>query len=293
MAINQQEKDIMSTYLADEAKDVEVEGPSATFTYRRMGPRGGVPLVLLNRFRGTIDWWDPEFLDYLATDHDVIVFDNVGVGYTNGEPRDSLDGFAEGAIEFIEALGLAQADLLGWSLGGIVAQRVAVRRPELVRKLIVAGSGPAGWVPGAPDMSEKVLGIMAKPDADTDDVLYLFYPETGAARASGQEHFGHVSTRLAAGGPAISEEAALGMLTAVGKLLEVPFDQVKAELESIKQPVLYANGLHDVMIPAHASYVAVQHLENATLVLYSDAGHAFLFQHAEEFATQVATFLAA
>ncbi|WP_406468608.1 alpha/beta fold hydrolase [Streptomyces sp. NBC_01594] len=283
----------MSTYLADKAEGLTVEGPSATFTYRRMGPQGGVPLVLLNRFRGTIDWWDPEFLDYLAADHDVIVFDNVGVGYTDGEPRVSLEGFAEGAIEFIDTLGLAQADLLGWSLGGIVAQRVALRRPELVRKLIVAGSGPAGWVPGAPDFSEKVLGIMNKPDADRDDILYLFYPETEAARAAGLEHLDHISTRLAEGGPAISEVAAQGMLTAVGALLAVPFDQVRAELEAIKAPVLYANGLNDVMIPAHASYVAVQHLDNATLVLYTGAGHAFLFQYAKAFTKQVADFLAA
>ncbi|MFI7133700.1 alpha/beta fold hydrolase [Nonomuraea sp. NPDC050153] len=284
----------MSTYLADAAENLSVEGPSARFTYRRMGQRGGVPLVLLNRFRGTIDWWDSEFLDYLATKHDVIVFDNVGIGYTTGEPRDSLEGFAEGAIEFIQALGLAQADLLGWSLGGIVAQRVALRRPELVRKLIVAGSSPAAWVPGAPPMSEKVLGIMAKPGGgDLDDLMYLFYPETDAARAAGRRHVANVSTRLATGGPSVSEAAAQGQLTAVGKLLEVPFDQVRPELEAIKHPVLYANGVHDVMIPAHASYVAVQHLESATLILYSDAGHAFLFQHAKEFATEVTNFLTA
>ena len=112
---------------------------SAAFTYRRFGRQGGVPLVLLNRFRGTIDWWDPEFLDYLAAHHDVIVFDNVGIGYSSGEPRDSIEGFAEGAIEFIEALGLSTVDLLGWSLGGIVAQEIARCRPELVRKLVVAG----------------------------------------------------------------------------------------------------------------------------------------------------------
>jgi pimeloyl-ACP methyl ester carboxylesterase len=286
-------KATMSTYLADKVEDLTVEGPSARFTYRRMGPRGGVPLILLNRFRGTIDWWDPEFLDHLAADHDVLLFDNVGVGYTDGEPRDSLDGFAEGAIEFIDALGLARADLLGWSLGGIVAQRVAVRRPDLVRKLVVAGSGPAGWVPDAPPFSEKVLGIMAKPDADLEDMLYLFYPETDRARAAGHEHFAHVSTRLAGGGPAVSEAAALGMLTAAATLLAAPFDQVVAELEAIKQPVLYANGLDDVMIPAHNSYVAVQHLADATLVLYTGAGHAFLFQYAKAFTKQVADFLAA
>ncbi len=284
----------MSTYLADKAETLSVEGPSATFAYRRLGPQGGVPLVLLNRFRGTIDWWDPEFLDHLAAEHDVIVFDNAGVGYSTGEPHDSAEGIADGAAEFIEALGLTQVDLLGWSLGGIVAQHVALRRPGLVRRLVVAGSSPTGTVPQAPALDERVLNIMYKPDGgDEDDVLYLFYPETDAARASGREHFAHVSTRLAAGGPGISEKAAAGFLTAVGKLLEVPFDQVRANLEAIKKPVLVANGVHDVMIPAVNSYVAVRHLDDAILVLYSDAGHAFLFQHAKAFVTEVTNFLAA
>jgi pimeloyl-ACP methyl ester carboxylesterase len=284
----------MSTYLADAAEDLSVEGPSARFTYRRTGPRGGVPLVLLNRFRGTIDWWDPEFLDHLAVDHDVIVFDNIGVGYTTGEPRDAVEGFADGAIEFVDALGLTQIDLLGWSLGGIVAQQVVLRRPALVRKLIVAGSSPGAPVPGAPPMSDKVRGIMAKPGGGApDDLLYLFFPETDRARAAGCEHLAKVSTRLAAGGPQISDAAAKGQLVAVAKLQSIPFDHVRANLESITQPVLYANGAHDVMIPALASYVATQHLESAVLVLYSDAGHGFLFQHAEEFVTQVRNFLAA
>jgi pimeloyl-ACP methyl ester carboxylesterase len=283
----------MSDYLADTAENLSVQGPSAEFTYRRLGPRGGVPLILLNRFRGTIDWWDPQFLDLVATGHDVVVFDNIGIGYTTGEPRDSVDGFASGAIEFIEALGLEQADLLGWSLGGIVAQAVTLRRPDLVRRLVVAGSGPGGLVPGMPGLADEVLAIMANPDADADDLLYLFYPPTDAARASGAAHLSRVATRLIAGGPAVSDAAANGQLAAVGKLLSVPFEQVRSELESIKHPVLYANGVHDVMIPAVASWVAVQHLDSAVLVLYSDAGHAFLFQHDQEFVTEVTNFLAA
>lgn len=283
----------MTTFLADTAENLSVDGPSARFTYRRSGPRGGVPLVLLNRFRGTIDWWDPEFLDYLSADHDVILFDNVGIGYTSGQPRDSIDGFADGAIEFIDALGLHEVDLLGWSLGGVVAQAVTRRRPDVVRKLIVAGSGP-GQVPGMTALAEDVLTIMAKPGGgDAEDMLYLFYPDNDAARASGHEHLAKVSTRLAADAPVVSEEAAMGQFIAAGKLMSIPFERVQAELESIKQPVLYANGVHDVMIPAIASYVAVQHLDSATLVLYSDAGHAFLFQHARAFATEVTNFLAA
>jgi pimeloyl-ACP methyl ester carboxylesterase len=284
----------MSAYLADAAVNLTVTGSSARFTYRRMGPRDGVPLVLLNRFRGTIDWWDPEFLDYLAGSHDVIVFDNVGIGYTTGEPRDSVEGFADGAVEFIEALGLPRVDLLGWSLGGIVAQYVVLRRPELVRKLVVAGSSPGAPVPGAAPMGQRVRQIMAKPGGGGDeDVLYLFFPETERGRAAGRAHLAKVARRLATGVRAISDAAGRGQLVAVGKLQSLPFDQVRSNLESFKLPVLYANGMQDVMIPALASYVAVQHIDSAVLVLYSDAGHGFLFQHAPEFVTQVTNFLAA
>ncbi|MEV8508502.1 alpha/beta hydrolase [Actinoplanes sp. NPDC051475] len=281
----------MTTSVADTAQDLTVDAPSATFTYRRLGPRSGVPIVLLQRFRGTIDHWDPGFLDLLAAEHDVIVFDNVGIGYSTGEPRDSPEGFADGAAEFIEALGLDRVDLLGWSLGGVVAQQVTLRRPDLVRRLVVAGSGP-GPVPGTAPMSERVLGIMAKPTTDDqDDMLYLFYPETDGARAAGRAHLARIGRRLRQGGPQVSPAAVKGQLEAVRKAMSVPFDRVRANLEAIKQPALFANGVHDVMVPAMASYVAVQHLDSAVLVLYSDAGHGFLFQHAKQFVAEVTTFL--
>jgi pimeloyl-ACP methyl ester carboxylesterase len=282
----------MSTYLADAAENLTVEGPSATFTYRRIGRRGGVPLVLLNRVRGTIDWWDPQFLDYLAAGHDVIVFDDIGVGYTTGEPRDSVEGFADGAIEFIEALDLTQVDLLGWTLGGTVAHRVALRRPGLVRKLVLAASNPGGQVPGAPAPNEKVLATMTKPEVTGDDLVYLFFPETDTGRAAGYEYLARVATRLANDGPGVSEAAGMGQIAAIGKSASIPFDQVRTDLEHIEQPVLYATGLRDVMTPAVISYTAAEHTRSATLVGYSDAGHAFLFQHPKEFSTQVTNFLA-
>ncbi|MFF7276475.1 alpha/beta hydrolase [Streptomyces griseorubiginosus] len=282
----------MSTYLADAADDLTVEGPSATFTYRRLGPRGGIPLVLLNRVRGTLDWWDPELLDQLSAAHDVIVFDNVGTGYTTGTPHDSVEGLADGTVEFIEALGLPQVDLLGWTLGGTVAQHIARTRPGLVRKLVVAAANPGGTVPGAPAPDPKVRATMTKPEVTGDDLVFLFFPETETGRAAGHAHLARVATRLATGIPGVSEAAALGQLTAIGKDAAIPFDQVREDLESIRQPVLYATGMKDAMIPALAAYTAVQYLTDATLVVYGDAGHAFLFQHAKDFAAQVTAFLA-
>lgn len=278
----------MNTSPVDTAENRYVEGPSATFAYRRIGPRGGVPLILLNRLRGTIDWWDPDLLDHLAAEHDVIVFDDVGVGHSTGTPRDSVEGFADGAIEFIEALGLSQVDLLGWTLGGIVAQYVTRRRPDLVRKLILAASNLDGRVPGAPAPDPKVRAILGQPEVSGDDLVYLFFPDTDTGRA----YLARVAGRLAAGRPEVSEAAAAGQFTAIGKSAAIPFDRTRADLESITHPVLYATGMRDVMIPALSAYVAVQHLANATLVIYGDAGHAFLFQHAKDFATQVSAFLA-
>ena len=116
----------MTAVSADLAENLTVDGPSARFTYRRIGPRGGVPLVMLQRFRGTVDWWDPELLDRLAADHDVITFDNVGTGDTTGDPRSSVEGLADGAgAEFVDALGLEQVDLLGWTLGCDASARTA------------------------------------------------------------------------------------------------------------------------------------------------------------------------
>lgn len=278
-------------FAATTARTQYVEAPSARFAYRRLGNQGGVPLVLLHRFRGTLDWWDPEFLDHLAADRDVILFDNIGIGYTEGEPMKSVEAFAAGAIEFIEALGLSDVDLLGWSFGGVVAQGVTLMRPDLVRRIVIAGSG-SGVAPGMPVMGERVMSIMNKPEADLEDMLYLFYPETEAARAKGLEHFGKVNAAMPADAPAVSQEAAMGQFEAILTTLAAPWEAIVENLKTITQPVLYANGSHDVMIDALASYAAVEVLPNAKLVLYSDAGHAFLFQHLEDFTTEVKNFLA-
>jgi pimeloyl-ACP methyl ester carboxylesterase len=282
----------MSAYLADKAQDLFVDGPSARFGYRRMGPRGETPLVLLNRFWGTLDWWDPQFLDELAAARDVVLFDNVGIGYSTGQPRDTVEAMAAGAAEFLERLGLAQADLLGWSLGGMVAQHVALQRPALVRKLVVAASTAGGQTPDAPPPTPRALAIMAKPEGTADDVVALFYPD--AAHTLGYDHIARVSARLKAGAPGLSAEAVSAGGAAIAAFAATPLEQVRANLAALKPPVLFAAGAMDWLIPALASFYAVEHVGSpAVLLVYSDAGHAFLFQHAKTFTEQVKAFLAA
>ena len=280
----------ITTYSPTTAETQYLKAGTTNYAYRRIGTQQGTPLVLLHRFRATIDWWDPAFIEALAGERDVILFDNVGIGYTAGAPMNTVEAYASGTIAFIEALGLPQVDLLGWSFGGVVAQSVVLQRSDLIRKLIVAGSG-SGSAPGMPAMPERVANIMLKPKSDLEDVLYLFYPETDAARAKGLEHFGKIEADMPKNAPVVTQEAAMGQLAAITAILSAPWEQVVANLKKITLPVLYANGSHDVMIDALSSYAAVKELPNAKLVLYSDAGHAFLFQHLENFTAEVKAFL--
>lgn len=280
-----------TTYTASTAETQYIETTSARFAYRRLGPVGGVPLLLLHRFRATLDWWDPRLIEALAVERDVIFFDNIGIGYTEGGPLTTMDANAAGAAEFVEALGLSQVDVLGWSFGGVVAQRLAVLHPERVRRVVIAGSG-SGTAPGMPGIPERVLAIQQQPESSLEDVLYLFYPETEEARARGLDHFRRVQSDMPEGAPQVTQEASMGQLEAIMATMSRPWDDVVNDLKEITAPVLYAGGVPDVMIDAYSSYAAVQVLPNAKLLLYSDAGHAFLFQHLDEFVREALTFLA-
>jgi pimeloyl-ACP methyl ester carboxylesterase len=276
----------MTTFQSDRAETQYVEGASARFAYRRLGPRSGVPLVMAHRFRGTIDHWDPALLEVLSSERDVIVFDNAGTGRSSGTAPTTIDSLAQGLLEFVDALGLTQVDLLGWSMGGYVVQTATLKRPELVRRLIVAGSGP-GRVPGMPAAPEKVSQIMGKTVSDEDDFLYLFFPDADEARQAGLASLRRLDTRLSESHADVAPEAVQAQLAAISSFGTGVWDR----LGELTLPVLVANGAHDVMISAFASYGMSQRLPNAKVILYSDAGHAFLFQHAEEFGHEVLRFL--
>jgi pimeloyl-ACP methyl ester carboxylesterase len=277
----------MASYQADLAETQFVGGPSSRFAYRRFGPTSGVPLVMAIRFRGTIDHWDPALLDVLSSERDVIVFDNRGTGRTSGAPPTTLEGLAEGLLEFVDSLNLHEVDLLGWSMGGYIVQIAALLRPALVRRLIVAGSGP-GRVPDMPARPDKVERLGGKPVLDDEDYLYLFFPDTDQARQAGLASLRRLDTRLDVSHAAVAPEASEAQVAAIGSYGTVVWDR----LGELTHPVLVANGAHDVMVPAFASYAMSQRLPNAKVILYSDAGHGFLFQHADEFGHEVLRFLA-
>jgi len=276
----------MSSQLSGRAEDRFVDGPlGERFHYRRFGTGGDVPLVLCMRLRGTVDHWDPELLDALAATREVVVFDNRGTNASTGVAPTTMDGLAEGGIAFIRALGLDRVDVMGWSLGGIVAQGITLGAPELVRRLIVAGSTPAG-VPDQPKPSAKVGEILTHAVNDDEDYLHLFFPETERARTAGLASLRRLDVRLATSGAAVQDETYRGQLTAVAT-----FAGYYDRLGELTLPVLVANGAHDVMINSYATYAMSQKLPDAKVVLYSDAGHGFLFQHVEDFAHEIDRFL--
>lgn len=279
----------MNAFLYDAVPTQHVDAAGVRFAYRRFGSPQGVPLVFLNRFRGTIDHWDPALLEVIAKERAVIVFDSAGVGASSGEVAPDIAGAAKIAATFIDALGLTQVDLLGWSMGGTVVQQLALDRPELVRRIVLAGTGPGG-VAEAPRAPEKVWQVAAKPVNDDEDFLYLFFNDTPSSREAGLASLRRLDRRLATSKAAVKPES---WKVQAGAIAAWAGGQGAAypRLGEIKAPALVANGANDVMIHAYNSYAMSQRLPHAQLLLYPDSGHGFLFQYPDHFGRQVNEFL--
>lgn len=265
-----------------------VETSFSQIAYRIDGDVDGIPLLLAQRYRATIDDWDPRFIAALASGRRVIRFDNAGVGRSSGsEVPDNVAAMAEVAVALIDALGLDKVDLLGWSLGGYVAQMVALNAPDRVRRLVIAGSGP-GAVPEGPAQHPHVKEVVTKDVLDDEDFLFLFFPDTAEGRAAGRAHLDLIA--VDATGPAVTMSAALQQRRAIVSWTKGE-PSARARLAELTMPTLVANGTSDVMVPAYGSYVISQDAPNAKLVLYPRSGHAFLFQHIDAFVGEVQRFL--
>jgi pimeloyl-ACP methyl ester carboxylesterase len=274
------------------APNLSVEAANGvTFAYRRLGSQTGdsVPLVCLQHFRGNLDNWDPALVDTLAARREVILFDNAGVGGSSGVVPRTVAPMAEDALAFIDALGLDRVDILGFSMGGFVAQELTLARPRLVRRLVLAGTGPQGGVE-AHGFRDEVNGFAMKDEQDIDDVLALFFERSGTSIAKGREFVERIFTRSEDRDAAVDLAARDAQMDAISTW-GIPDPGRLNRLAGIRQPVLVANGDNDRMVPTVNTYLLAGHLPDARLGIYPDAGHGFLFQYPYEFAGEVEAFL--
>jgi pimeloyl-ACP methyl ester carboxylesterase len=262
------------------------------FAYRRWGQETGVPLLFLQHFRGGMDHWDPAVTDRFAATRPVVLFDNAGVAGSSGETPDTVEAMADHAADFIGALRLSQIDILGFSIGGYVAQALALRHPAIVRRLVLAGTRPRG---GEPSNDPKFGEYAGMTDPKTGEgpleaFLYLFFSPSETGQAAGRAFWERRHQRKRDVDPPSSPQTMAAQIAALAAWREVRGERY-AELDKIKQPTLVVNGNNDVMVPTINSYILSQKIPHAMLIVYPDSGHGSLFQFPELFAAHGTMFL--
>jgi pimeloyl-ACP methyl ester carboxylesterase len=264
-------------------------GNAIEYAYRELGD-GDVPFVLLQHFRGNLDNWDPALVDALATDRRVISFDNVGVGATTGETPNTIEAMAHDAIAFIEALNLQRIDLLGFSIGSFVAQEIALIRPDLLRRVVLASSAPQGAA-GMHGWAPEVIGAVGTPETSPQGYLEVFFAATDTSRQAGQQAAGRIfggrSTDRDEPTTWQTRQAQYDAVCAWG----IPNHSLLERVSAIDLPVFVANGDSDPMILPRYSHLLAGLLPDARLKIYPDSAHGFLFQHHGQFAADVHAFL--
>jgi pimeloyl-ACP methyl ester carboxylesterase len=273
-------------------KDVPTQTITAggvDFAYRELGKnRAGTPVVFLTHLAAVLDNWDPRVVDGIAAQHHVVTFDNRGVGASTGSPSNSIEQMADDAITFIKAMGFKQVDLLGFSMGGMIAQEIALKEPELVRKIILAGTGPAGGE-GISDVAGVTFYDMFRGFVTHQDPKqYLFFTRTPSGIDAGKAFLARLQERSENRDKEISVTAFLAQLTA----LRTWGHKEPEDLSVVKNPVLIVNGDSDRMVPSKDSQDLARRLPNSELIIYPDSGHGALFQFHAEFVPTALEFLA-
>ena len=280
----------MTTHTHQTAPTQYVEANGIRFAYRRFGKPGTVPLVFNMHFMGTMDHWDPAVTDGLAKHREVILFNNAGVASSSGEVPETFAQMGANAIAFVRALGLEHIDVLGFSIGGLVAQEITLQAPGLVRRLVLVGTGPRSGESmdtGTPEGKQILGAAYANPD---DLWLRVHFTPSDVSQAAGRKFLERFRLRAKDRDPQVAEKAALGQRAAIaqwGAKREHAWDYLK----DIKQPTLVVNGSDDVIIYTINSYILQQNLPNAQLIIYPDSAHGSLFQYPERFVRHVAMFL--
>ncbi|CAM4141658.1 hypothetical protein F901_02896 [Acinetobacter dispersus] len=290
LIINQQT--IKNPQLVTNWKNVATQFINAggvNFAYREYGQQnGGTPIIFLNHLAAVLDNWDPRIIDGIAAKHHVVVFDNRGVGASTGKPAQAIEQMADDAITFIQAKGFNKVDLFGFSMGGMISQEIVLKQPNLVRKMILSGTGPAGGTGintvGRVSNWDLVRGMTTHQDPK----VYLFFTRTDNGKAAAKQFVQRINERTENRDKEITISAYRAQLKALKKW----GNKKSVDLSVIQQPVLVANGDHDRMVPTVNTYDLAKRLPNSSLIIYPDAGHGGIFQFYDDFVKQSLTFLA-
>lgn len=264
-----------------------VQVGATRYAYRRFGNPSGVPIVLLQHFTGGLDHWDPLLTDGLARDRTVILFDNAGIGSSSGTTPSTIEGMAACLLEFVDALGLGKFDLLGFSMGGMIAQAFAKEHSVRIRRLVLLGTSPRG---GDPTPYQAEVSKRASGAAGIEDFLWLFFGHSEAGKAAGRAFWERRNARTEDRDLPTGQENVIAQVMAGRDWLASHGDRF-ADLASITVPTLVVNGSLDVMLPTINSFHLQQHIPDAQLIVYPDSGHAAHFQHHELFLVHLRIFL--
>jgi pimeloyl-ACP methyl ester carboxylesterase len=260
------------------------------YAYRRFGSGAGLPLLCLQHFTGTLDNWDPAVTDSLALGRDMILFENAGLGRSTGEVPESMSGMAAHALAFVDALGIERVDVLGYSLGGMVAQQIALERPSLVGKMLLVGTAPEGGEDIMHMEKPELRKITEDPNVPgLEKLVKLFFAPSESSQAAGKAFTARLAERQD-WEPLAGPKVAMAQIAAFRAWEQFAGERF-ANLSKITRPCLVINGVFDNMIPVRNSYMLSEHLPNAMLITYPDAGHGSLFQFHESFVRQASLFL--
>ena len=263
-----------------------IEAGGTRYAYRSFGSERGTPVVFLQHFRGGLDNWDPLVTDGLAKGRPVILFNNAGVASSHGVTPDTVDAMADHVAVFVKTLGLSQVDVLGFSIGGFVAQSFALLHPHLARRLVLVGTGPRNGEPGT---NPGVLDVARNAVPALEDFLFLFFSPSEKGQAAGRAFWERRHQRKDADPPS-SVQTMQAQLAAIAEWRQ-PRGERYGDLAAIQQPTLVVNGNNDIMIPTINSFTLSQYIPKAQLIVYPDSGHGAHFQYPELFVAHTKLFL--
>jgi len=263
-----------------------VEANGIRYAYRRFGKRGTVRLLFLGYYNSNMDAWDPEVTNGLAADYEVVLFDNAGVGASGGETPDTVAEMTQHCVAFCRALGLGSIIVVGFSLGGMIAQQLALEHPDLVQRLVLLGTGPRG--------GEGMTFTELSADEQADPVAFLlgaFFSPSQASQAAGRKYIKRLESRKEDRDLPVSRKSAVAQLAAIREWGKIPATGRYQTLKDITPPTFIVHGNKDVVVAPINALILAEHLPNAQLIIYSDSSHGAQYQHARIFLEHVKLFL--